>query len=149
MLEVDVAQLRDSTLEEQQYWLHAIEAARQAGTRAMELTEGATNNWDDIIRDDNFAHLPTTTPIPTEEEPTAEASSCLLTNTTESLNVQSLSKSSSEVSSTPQPSLQNKLKPSPSRAQGLLSNYQPKQNLQRNNLLCRTSHYQQRHGRGG
>ena len=89
MLEVDVAQLRDSTLEEQQYWLHAIEAARQAGTRALELTEGATDDWNDIIRDETFAHLPTTTPIPTEEEPTVEAPSSAPADTTESSNVQS------------------------------------------------------------
>ena len=44
MLEVDTIELRDSSLEEQYFWLHAIEAARQAGTRALELTEGATND---------------------------------------------------------------------------------------------------------
>ena len=44
MLEVDTTELRDSTLEEQQFWLHAIEAAQQAGTRPLKLTEGATNN---------------------------------------------------------------------------------------------------------
>ena len=68
MLEVDTTELRDSTLEEQQLWLHAIEAARQAGTRALELTEGATNDWNNIIRDGKFSHLPTTTPISTRRE---------------------------------------------------------------------------------
>ena len=68
MLEVDTTVLRDSTLEEQQFWLHAIEAARQAGTQAMELTEGGTNNWNNIIRDERFSHLMTTSPIPTKED---------------------------------------------------------------------------------
>ena len=46
ILEVDITQLRDPCLEEQQFWLwlHAMEAAQQAGTRVMELTEGGTND---------------------------------------------------------------------------------------------------------
>ena len=44
MLEIDMEELRESTLAEQQYWLYAVEAARQAGTRALELSEGATCN---------------------------------------------------------------------------------------------------------
>ena len=83
MLEVDTTELRDSSLEVQQFWLHAIEAAQQAGTRALELTEGATNNWNDIIRDGKFSHLPTTTPITTEEG-ASQTPSSLPTSTTES-----------------------------------------------------------------
>ena len=43
MLEINLCELKDASLAEQQYWLHAVEAARQAGTRALELSEGATN----------------------------------------------------------------------------------------------------------
>ena len=81
MLEVDTTKLRDSTLEEQQFWLHAIEAARQTGTQALELTEGATNDWNDIIKDGRFTHLPTTTPIPTGEEASLTPSSLPPSNT--------------------------------------------------------------------
>ena len=49
MLEINVCKLKDSSLADQQYWLHAVEAARQAGTRALELSEGATNKWSDIM----------------------------------------------------------------------------------------------------
>ena len=58
-----------------QFWLHVIEAARQAGTRAMELVEGATNDWGVIIKDKRFLHLPTTTPILTKEDTNSTTSS--------------------------------------------------------------------------
>ena len=45
MLEMDVHHLRDTSLAEQQYWIHAVEAAQQAGTQASELTKGATSSW--------------------------------------------------------------------------------------------------------
>ena len=67
MLEVDVDQLRNTSLSEQQYWIHAVEAAQQAGTRALELTEGAICSWADILQNWKFEHLPTTTPIPFKE----------------------------------------------------------------------------------
>ena len=82
MLEIDVVQLASFSLAEKQYWLHAVEAARQAGTRAMELTEGATNDWNEIIRDENFTHLPTTTPIPTEGDTGNMPTPCSPTNPT-------------------------------------------------------------------
>ena len=66
MLEIDVEELRESTLAEQQYWLYAIEAARQAGTRALELSKGTTCNWVDIMKDGKFV-LQTTNPLPVEE----------------------------------------------------------------------------------
>ena len=50
MLEIDPVQLanfslKNFSLKEKQYWLYEVEAARQAGTRAMEMIKGATNNW--------------------------------------------------------------------------------------------------------
>ena len=44
MLELDVDQLLSFSLAEKQLWIHAVETARQASTRAMELSEGGTNN---------------------------------------------------------------------------------------------------------
>lgn len=50
-------------------------AAQQVGTRALELTEGDTCSWADILRDGKIEHLPTTTPIPsTETELTVKTS---------------------------------------------------------------------------
>ena len=40
---------------------------QKAGTRVLELTEGATCSWADILKYGKFEHLPTTTPIPFEE----------------------------------------------------------------------------------
>ena len=66
MLKIDMKDLRESTLAEQQYWLYAVEAARQAGTRALELSGGKTCSWADIMKDGKFV-LPTTNPLPVEE----------------------------------------------------------------------------------
>ena len=38
MLELDVDQLSSFSLAEKKMWIHAVEAARQASTRAMELS---------------------------------------------------------------------------------------------------------------
>ena len=43
----------------QQFWVWAMEAARKAGAKAEELTEGHTSSWESILEDENFAHLPT------------------------------------------------------------------------------------------
>ena len=61
MLELDMDQLLSMSLSEKQLWIHAVEAARQASTRAMELSEGATNNWNDIIKDKKYNFVPSTT----------------------------------------------------------------------------------------
>ena len=49
------------SLAEKQLWIHAVKAARQASTRAMELSEGATNNWNDIVQDKKHNFAPSTT----------------------------------------------------------------------------------------
>jgi len=54
-------QVSSFSLAEKQLWIHAVEAARQASTRAMELSEGATNNWNDIIKDKKYADVPSKT----------------------------------------------------------------------------------------
>ena len=66
MLEVDVDQLRNTSLSEKQYWIHAVEAAQQAGSRALKLAEGVSCSWADILQNGKSEHLPTTTPIPSE-----------------------------------------------------------------------------------
>ena len=60
MLEVNVSQLRDTLLAEQQYWIHTVEAARQADTHALEPIEEATNSWADILTYGRFEYLPAT-----------------------------------------------------------------------------------------
>ena len=68
MLEVDPVQLANFSLKEKQYWLYEVEAARQAGTRAMEVTEGATNDWAEAMKDETLSRkIPTMTPVPDEE----------------------------------------------------------------------------------
>ena len=47
MLEID---LDDSTTADYQYWLHAVEAARQAGAHALEESNGATASWAEVVR---------------------------------------------------------------------------------------------------
>ena len=83
MLELDPEQLASFSLAEKQYWLYEVEAARQAGTRAMELTEGATSDWTDIVNNEALSqHLPKTTPIPNDEEADAVPVSSSPRNTT-------------------------------------------------------------------
>ena len=61
MLELDVEQLSLFSVAEKQFWIHAVEAARQASTRAIELSEGATNNWNNIIKDKKYKFVHSTT----------------------------------------------------------------------------------------
>ena len=81
----------------QQYWLNTITANREAGTRSLQLTEGASTSWDGIVKDSCFQtqstynELPPDVPdmdassgqlkSPDEESPTADciqSSSCTL-----------------------------------------------------------------------
>ena len=64
MLDVDVDQLKTSPVSDQQYWVHAMEAARKAGHRALEVSEGATNSWSEVCQDDVDGQIPTTTSLP-------------------------------------------------------------------------------------
>ena len=60
------------SLADKQYWIYTVEAAQQAITRAVELSEGATNKWDNIVKDGLFEHLSTSIPIPTERSTSTE-----------------------------------------------------------------------------
>ena len=44
--------------------MNAITAARSAGTRALELTEGNTSSWASIVKDGRFQPLVSHNPIP-------------------------------------------------------------------------------------
>ena len=59
MLEVDV---EGEAAEEQQYWLYAVEAARQAGAHALEASIGATSEWSEIVNGETYQHIPTHNP---------------------------------------------------------------------------------------
>ena len=63
MLEVDV---EEDTAEEQQYWLYAVEAARQAGSHALDASNGATSEWSDIVDQEAYQHIPSHNPPPPE-----------------------------------------------------------------------------------
>ena len=75
MVEVDVQQLASYSLVDKQYWIHVVEAAQQASIRAVELSEGVINEWEHIVKDRRFKHLPTSTPIPTERSINTEPAS--------------------------------------------------------------------------
>ena len=69
MLEVDIE--RD-TAEEQQYWLYAVEAARQAGSHALDASNGATPEWSEIVAGEEYRHIPSMNhpqPPPAETSP--------------------------------------------------------------------------------
>jgi len=63
MLEVDV---EEDTAEEQQYWLYAVEAARQAGSHALDASNGATSELSAIVDQKAYQHLPSHNPLPLE-----------------------------------------------------------------------------------
>ena len=62
MLEVDV---EDETAEDQQYWLFAVEAARQAGAHALEASNGSTSEWSEIVDGEEYQHIASQNPPPT------------------------------------------------------------------------------------
>ena len=74
LLEIPRASLFCLTTDRQQYWLNAITAAREAGTRALKLTKGASTSWDGIVKDGRFQTLRTYNKLPTDTTE-AEASS--------------------------------------------------------------------------
>ena len=60
LLEIDPADLFCRTTEKVQYWLNATLAARAAGERALEVSNGKTASWLEIQRDETYGHLPAT-----------------------------------------------------------------------------------------
>ena len=51
LLEIDTTNLYRGSSEDQQYWLFAIIAARQAARTALSISKGETNSWTEVCRD--------------------------------------------------------------------------------------------------
>ena len=64
LLEIPRASLFCLATDRQQYWLNAITAAREAGTRALKLTKGTSSSWDGIVKDGRFQTLSTYNKLP-------------------------------------------------------------------------------------
>jgi len=54
----------DMRTDKQQYWLYAIQAARQAGKNALDASKGTTTSWSAVLKDDALDDLPSHTPPP-------------------------------------------------------------------------------------
>ena len=65
MLEVDI---EGCTAEDQQYWLYAVEAARQAGSHALDVSNGATSEWSEIVAGEKYNNIPSaiSPPLPVQ-----------------------------------------------------------------------------------
>ena len=73
LLEIEAFELRDMDLRDQQYWLLAVEAARQVGENALKLSKGETSSWRDIMKNPLLSELlPTSTPLEEEEAPVGD-----------------------------------------------------------------------------
>jgi hypothetical protein len=85
LLEIDPADLFCRTTEKVQYWLNATLAARRAGERALEVSNGKTASWLEIQSNEQYSHLPTTYAASEEgdgEAATEKASSSTATRPT-------------------------------------------------------------------
>ena len=68
LLEIDPADLFCRTTEKVQYWLNATLAARAAGERALEVSNGKTASWLEIQRDETYVLVPATYVAPEAED---------------------------------------------------------------------------------
>ena len=79
LLEIVITELFQSKTERQQYWLHAVKAARITGKQVLKLSSGTISSWKEIIKDGKFTNLPTHNPhtnnptAPEIDEPPAKA----------------------------------------------------------------------------
>ncbi|KAL7526919.1 hypothetical protein ACHAXR_001711, partial [Thalassiosira sp. AJA248-18] len=64
LLEIPYDTLDDMRTDKQQYWLYAIQAARQAGQNALDSSNGTTTSWSTVLGDNALDDLPTYTPPP-------------------------------------------------------------------------------------
>ncbi len=77
LLEIDTCDLFQLRTTGQQYWMHAIKAARTAGQKALELSAGETTSWKKIVNgpmlDGLLRHNPTPpeAPLPPATTPPA------------------------------------------------------------------------------
>ena len=71
MLKVDLLHLAAYLLSDKEYWIHTVKAVQQVSTRAMELLEGMTNSWNNIMKEWALQAPPKPMPIPTDTPTTA------------------------------------------------------------------------------
>ena len=64
LLEIDTTILYRGSSEDQQYWLFAIIAARQAAKAALSISKGETKSWVDVCRDKRYQAAKSQTPLP-------------------------------------------------------------------------------------
>ena len=62
LLEIDTPELLSSTIESQQYWLYAIEAATTVGELSMKLASRKATSWNEIMSNEKFNYLSTQSP---------------------------------------------------------------------------------------
>jgi len=67
LLEIPPQELYSMRTDRQQYWLYAIQAARTASVRALQVSTGDTACWATVVADDKLTGLPTFTPLPPAE----------------------------------------------------------------------------------
>ena len=54
LLEIDQDSLLSYLVEDKQFWLNAVNAAMKAAMHALDQSDGATNSWSEVMRDDKF-----------------------------------------------------------------------------------------------
>ena len=52
LLEIPQEELYNWSSEQQQYWLHAVKAARESGENALRVSNGKTTNWNQAVAED-------------------------------------------------------------------------------------------------
>jgi hypothetical protein len=68
LLEIPRRDLMERSTESLQYWLYAVQAAREAAAHALSISKGTTASWSQIIKDGRFHAVPKQTPMPTPED---------------------------------------------------------------------------------
>ena len=64
LLKIDTTSLYKGSSQDQQYWLFAIIAARQAAEVALTISKGETKIWTEICRDKQYEAAQSQTPLP-------------------------------------------------------------------------------------
>jgi len=62
LLEIPQEELYNWSSEQQQYWLHAVKAARESGENALRVSNGKTTNWNQAVAEDGSGRHASNTP---------------------------------------------------------------------------------------
>ena len=62
LLEIPQEELYNWSSEQQQYWLHAVKAARESGENALRVSKGKTTNWNQAVAEDGGEMYASNTP---------------------------------------------------------------------------------------